>query len=584
MFKRKTSQWLLQAQNTKHPLLLRDMTPQDNNNIIASFLRKKIGSKELNGIVSPDDEIFTPEIFFRQNISKKLESIGVIDICDLIDATKLPGDILEYQLKKYLQEVKGFFDLIKRKFFTPQGGKRELKKFLSSSTSFDLKYLLNSLYWTEEHLESILDLIADDGEFYGYIDPITLRLYNFTFLDFTSAKNMKKKMDRLRRFITTSFLLNSEISISDICKLTRLSKEDCLDLLKEHRNEIQFIFSSNFEFLYPTINIIKQVLKDIVVYHTIPIDFWLMRLDVDRSDFISFLKRINHSLKGSLSQDDFEIEALSDWFKTGIDVEGLANTLNLESLELLNLIVELAQVLHFRIIAGETADPFLVKGVKDFDIFCQIDTSSYSNPTIYFECQNCRRVMCSNCRSTGSKHECPFCGNISAFIIDLPRHCKHCNVNYTHSFNLASTEKCYFCQKGPMKVGWSREGDFSIPKLKLDHKIAKVIEQSDKPNIPIKEIISITGYTDKETISLLEKNILNGNIKGRIDIRKLLLELSLDKKMFTCSVCELSRTESGKFTCINCGSSVCMNCFNEMSIVGMTFCSECGGKLQQINL
>jgi hypothetical protein len=582
MFKRKTSQWLLQARNTRHPLLLREMTPQDNNSIIAAFLRKKIGSKELNGVVSPDDEIFTPAIYFNQIISQKLESIGVIDICDLIDATNLPGDIIEHQMKTYLQDVKGFFDLIKRKFFTPQGAMRELKKFLSSSTSFDLKYLLNSLYWTEDHLESILDLIADDGEFYGYIDPITQRLYNFTLLEFTSNKNMQKKMERFRRFISTSFKLNSEVSISDICKLTRLSKEDCLDLLEKHRSEIQFIFSSNFKFLYPTTNIIKQVLKDIVVYHTIPIDFWLMRLDVDRVDFINFLKRINHSLKGSLTKDDFEIGALSEWFETGIDVEGLANTLNLDSLELLNLIVELAYVLHFRIIAGETADPFLVKGVRDFGIFCQVDTSSYSNPISYFECQNCRRVMCSNCRSTGSKHECPFCGNISAFIIDLPRHCTHCKVNYTHSFNLVSTEKCYFCQKGPMEVGWAKDTTISTPKPKLEHNLAKVLEQSDKSDIPIKEILSASGYTDKETIPLLEKNILNGNIQGRINIRKLMLELTLDKKMFSCSICELSSTESEKYTCTNCGSSVCMNCVSEMSAVGMIFCSECGGDLQQI--
>jgi len=580
MFKKKTRLWLSQAQNAKFPILLKEMTPQDETRIIAAFLRKKIGLKDLNGIVSPDDKSFTPTLYFSQIISNKLDSIGAVDVCDLIEATNLPGDIIEHRIRTHTQDVKGFFDVIKRKFYTRKGAMRELNYKLSSSASIDLKFLLNTLYWTEDHLESILDLIAQKGEFYGYIDPIKQRLYNFTLLDFSSPKKIQQNFKYFQRFITTSFNLDLEVSITDISKLTRLTKEECLGILEKNRDKINFIFSSNFDFLYPTITIFKNVLEDIIVYRNIPIKFWLTRLDVDRTDFIAFLSKINEHLKGTLTKNDFELKSFSDWFQTGIDVEGLALLLNIETLELLDSVVKLAKVLHLRIIAGETSNPFLVKGIKKFEIFCQVDTSSYDNPRKYFECQNCRRVMCLNCRSTGSKHECPFCGNISAFIIDLPRHCEHCQVNYTHSFNLTSTEKCYFCQKGPMKVGWIGE-QVSLPqKSSLDQKLANYLEQNSKSFISIREIISTLGKTDNEIISILEDNILNGNIQGHINIRKMVLELELVLKEYSCSVCEQSYSETEKYQCNSCEANVCLSCYNEMISVGMVFCSECGGDLQ----
>lgn len=580
MFKRKKAQWVLQGQKTSQPILLGEMTPQDDIHVIAAFLRQKIGSKELDGIISPDDEIFTPSIYFKQIISQKLESVGVIDICDLIDTTSLPGNIIENQILKSIQNIRGFFDVIKRKFYTAAGAKRELKQLLSSSTSFDLKYLLNSIYWTDDHFESILDLLANDGNFCGYIDPIKQRLYNFTSFDYTSSSNMKKKIKYLQRFIKTNFALESEVSFKDISKIIQIPEEDCLELLEKHRNEVNFIFSSNFEFLYPTIEIIKQVLKDIFVYHVIPIDFWIMRLNVDRTDFIIFLNKINQSLRGKLTAADFDFGTLSNWFNNGVDVEGLAIELNIDSIELLDLIVEIAKILDLRIISGEKADPFLVRGIEDFEIFCQVDTSSYTNPKTYFECQNCRRVICSNCRSTGSKHECPFCGNISAFIIDLPRYCSNCKVNYTHSFNLASAEKCHFCQKGPMKVGWFIDNKPTSIKSKMDPKLQDFLDQASEPKIPIQDIISLLGYSDNKTISILEDCILRGWIKGHINIRELSLELALSTISFTCGVCELPRSDPEKYQCRNCKTNVCNDCYNEMEAVGMVFCSECGGDLQ----
>ncbi|MFX0173673.1 MAG: hypothetical protein ACFE9L_17425 [Candidatus Hodarchaeota archaeon] len=579
MFKRKENQWLLKAQSTEFPLSLQDFRPSEYPKVIASFLRKKIGSKELDGFVSPDDQFYIPNRFVLQSISRQLKINGVVDICDLIDETNLPGEVLEHQVLQSVQHIDGFWDLIRRKFFTPQGSFAEIRKLLSGSPALDLKYLLNELYWSEEHLEAILDLMAQEGYFTGYIDPLKQRLYNFTNLDFSTPINWPKNMKHLSRYINTTFLLESEVALSNISNLTRLSEEKCLEVLDKNRSGISFVFSKDFQYLYPTMDILDQVLKDIFVYQSIPISFWQQRLDIDRSDLLNLLRILNPNLERKIRKDDFDAPSLRNWLDTGLNIEGIATGLNLSSHQVLDLIFKLGKTMGFKLIAGETADPFLVRGVEHFNIFCQVDTSSYIDPHLYFECQNCKRVICSNCRSTGSKHECPFCGNISAFIIDLPRYCPHCKVNYTHSSNLLSTEKCYFCKKGPLKSGWIEESIEASEQLDLDSELLKFLQKTHESEIPLKQVFSLLNKSDAEAVAYLEHNILHGIIQGKINIRKMTLHLSTKRLEFICNICENSFTETENYFCINCGEKVCTNCFSEMNSVGMTFCPGCGDSL-----
>ncbi|MFX0014521.1 MAG: hypothetical protein ACFFB2_05170 [Promethearchaeota archaeon] len=581
MFGRKRQQWFMKAQTATEPIDLREIAPKDILEDVASYLRMKIGSEELNGFVSFDDEKFIPTIYLQQLLSRELAEKGFIDICSIIDTTNLPGELLEAQIKVNVQDIDGFFDVIHRKFFSIQGARNEIKQTLGATTVLDLKFLLNKLFWTEEHLEGILDLLAQNNQFVGYIDPIKQRIYNFTPLIFSSPSDFQRNIKYLKRFINTSFQMESQVSLKHISKLTRQSEEKCLEFLEKNRDNINFIFSTNFDYLYPSMDIINQILKDIFVYRDIPIKFWLQRLDVDRGDLLKIIKILNQSLKGTLSSEEFIAPSLEEWFENGIDIENLATALNLDPLNLLNQIYKLAKLLGLSIIAGESSDPFLVKGVKQFEIFCQVDTSSYSNPHLYFECQNCRRIMCSNCRSAGSKHECPFCRNISAFIIDLPRHCLYCHVNYTHSYNLIDTEECYFCKRGPLKTGWIEFVPDSSEASKITPVLSKFLKQTVEPDIPLQKIISLLKGSDSETISLLESYILHGTIQGRISIQDMSLQLTTQEEKFTCGICELSFDESMRYSCSSCNTKVCMGCFKEMSSVGMIFCPECGENLEK---
>lgn len=579
MFKRRQNEWFSQAKRAEFPISLLEMKPLEDPQEIASFLRRKIGSRELTGVVTPDDETYIPMTFIQQLISRFLKTKGIIDIVDLIDETNLPGEILEQLIQQNIRDVDGFLDLINRKFYTPQGSMAEIRQVLGKIPSIDLKFLLNKLYWSEDHLEAILDLMAQKDLFIGFIDPLNQRLYNFTSLDFSKPQNQQKSMRFLNRFLETSFLLESEASISNISNLTRLIEEDCLDFLEKNRDEVNFIFSESFDHLYPVLKILDQVLRDIFVYRDIPIEFWQRRLDVDRTDFIKFLKTLNRSLNGTISRDDFQAPILMNWFKNGINVEGLATDLNLDTLQLLGKILDIAKIIGLKPIAGDTVNPFMVKAVEHYEIFCQVDTSSYIDPHLYFECQNCQRIICSNCRESGSKHSCPFCDNISAFIIDLPRHCPICKVNYTNSYNLIKAEECYFCKKGPLKVGWIEE-ERQFPKMtQLDSSFSEFLQKVTKTTteIPLRQISSFLKYSDAKTISFLEDKILRGIIQGTISIQKMTLNITQMGLEFTCTVCESSKAEEDKRICVNCESLICVECYEEMTAVEMVFCPECGG-------
>ncbi|MHA1332059.1 MAG: hypothetical protein ACTSR2_13395, partial [Candidatus Hodarchaeales archaeon] len=391
---------------------------------------------------------------------------------------------------------------------------------------------------------------------------------------------IEKNFRFFEHYLKTALDTEYEVSIDVLMKLTRLSSQECFKLIERSKSNISFIVSANEDYLYSTEYILLQVLKDIYVYHDIPLAFWLERLDVNPSDFLSFLGKLNQSLNGNITKEDYFSPSLLEWFNSGIDVEGLSHSLNLSLKNLLDILNDLAFILKLKLVAGDTSEPFLVKGIPHLEIFCQLDTSSHIDPKLYFECQNCRRIICSNCRTLESSHECPFCGNISAFIIDLPRSCTKCNITYTHSYNLISTEECYFCKKGPLKEGWleykPRNKDTQV-QLNLD--LLTFISQFHKDEIPLKLIFKKFDKKQSELITDLENLILHQKLEGWIDIRLTSLVISEDGTKKSCMLCDNTFHAREGATCLNCNKSICLDCYNELEAVGMQLCPECGGDL-----
>jgi len=581
MFRKKEDKWLEFAQKLTEPVSLKSFDSSEDLQKLALFIRKNISEKVLNGILTPDDDTYIPLSYINELIENNLTQKGNVDICDLIDATNLPGEILEIVMFQSLQKYDGFFDRIRRYFFTPNGATSFLQNIIEKIGSIDLKFLLNQTNWSEEHLEAVLDLMAHQGTFYGYIDPLNNRVYNLTNLDFSTSNQIEKNIKFLERFLNTAFVLEPEISLKTLSRLFRIDIEKCRKVLRENCKGIPFLFSSDQQHLYSVNHMISQILFDIHVYRNIPIEFWLQRFNIGYAEFNSFLKAFNKSLDGIIRNNVYFYPRLEIWFDRGIDVESIAHNLNLDTESVLNIIINLSRILGFRIIAGESSSPFLIRGVKKFEVFCQLDTSSYSDPNLYYECQNCRRIVCSDCRPLNSKHECPFCGNIAAFIIDLPRNCPDCRITFTHSFNLVSAEQCYFCKKGPLKNGWYVDEFSQLDSPPdLNFNLKDFIKGNKTEKISLQEIFGEIKDSESKIIKEIEDLIIHREIDGYIDIPSTSLILEEIGFKFNCSICNLTSHSSVGFQCILCRNNICTNCYEEIKAVGVTVCPDCGGSLQ----
>lgn len=584
MLRRKKSKWFETLSSAQTPIRFDKFSTQAERNDLITFLFKKIRFKELEGFISHDQQSFIPKSYIFRKILLLFNNTGIVDICEIIDLTGLAGEVIEPIIRETMQEYNGFFDQINRKFYSKTGAISTINQILKKTSTYDLRYLLNQIYWSENQLEAILDLMVRQDLFNGYIDPTRHRLYNFIHIDFSLESMKKESVKALSRFIQTSFHLSKEVALIDLSNLTRLEPKDLQKFLLRHKSNWSFVISSKHDFLYPTLEILLQILLDIFVYKNIPLEFWKNRLDLDFNDLYELLTILNDELKGILTRKELSEISLISWYNRGIDVEELASKLHLNVSDLLKQIRYIGNLLGLNFTAGNTLNPFLVYGNKDFEIFCQIDTSSHTNPPIYFECQNCRRVMCSNCRKIESTHECPFCGNISAFIVDLPRYCSDCKITYTHSYNLETAEECYFCKKGPLKSGWYPSSVSSVSFSSLEIMIESYINNSGISFLDLKQLINKSSQPFDEVIKTLEKLILHHRINGKINIKKMRVDLCTDIPTTNCEVCGVQRSDRKKYICSSCKSDVCITCYSGMEAVGMTVCPECGNKLELITI
>ncbi|MHA1940340.1 MAG: hypothetical protein ACW97P_01285 [Candidatus Hodarchaeales archaeon] len=580
MLKRKNKKWFEVISTAIVPLNLDSVPSVSDQRKLIRFIEKKIDAQQLNGYIAPEKGRYIPSIFIQSEIQKYLRVDGIIDICNLIDSTDLPGNVLEEIIYNSVQDIDGFFDLIKRRFFTKGGAISFLLNILGKSTSIKLKYLLNQILWEDEQLEAVLDLLASRGLYSGYIDPINQRVINFSNLSFSKDLINKKAVKTLAKFIQVSFQISSEASLVDISNLTRLNIKDCFELLKDYRSHWSYVKSFNGDSIFPIIEVLTKIVLDLYVYKEIPLDFWVNRLDIEKEELYNILLIINAELKGMLDLEEIEVPSIINWLNEGIDVEGLAEKLFLTPIQVLTCFKRIFKILNLRMIAGDTSNPFLVKGTEDFDIFCQIDTSSHTNPDIYFECQNCRRIMCSNCRNIDSTHECPFCGNISAFIIDLPRFCTTCETTFTFSYNLETTEECYFCKIGPLKPGWPQIWKETNPLSLLEQEVLNIFLNAEEFDLLLADLVERVSQPSDKVVRALENLIIHQKLKAQINIKDMKVKMDMTQSAVGCAICNTKTEEKLSRQCTSCNSRLCSNCYSEMEIVGMISCPECGEKLK----
>ena len=575
MFMRKKNRWILKAKSSSMPISMDSIDDQVSSHEIMDVLRESASIGELKGFISSEMESFIPLAYLHNQIKQDL-SKGHIDIVNIIDKVQLPGQIIFLEINKIIKDSNGFFDKINRKYFTVKGAISEVTDLFLNKTYIDLVEILNTLYWDEDTLERILDIMVEKNLFRGYINPKTNRLYNLTNLLIPDGndKYQSKEFSLIQNFIALNFEVYSELSLVTLKNLLQWDLKKTRNFLSDLREKriLSFVYSTQNDVIIPTLKLLNWILIDLIIYENIPIDFWVSRFMINKEDLIKFLAKFNIIVGGTIANDIFKDFNVLDWLSKGINFESLSKDFQVKFHEFITLINNLSKILSLRLVGGEKSDPFLVKAIDKYEIFCQVDTSVHKEPLIYYECQNCRRIICSNCRASSSKTSCPFCNNISDFIADLPRHCTTCNINYIHSFNLIDAEKCYFCDK-LLEHGWIK---LSKSEENTDLDFETKIKSIPDSEIPIRKIVSLNINKDKQAINILENLIVNNRIKGKIDVKSSLLKLEkVDTDSYICALDNESHTNTISFQCESCNTIICPDCYQNLKAVGLIMCPTC---------
>lgn len=575
MFVRKKNKWILKAKDSSLPITMDSIDNQTNSHEIMIVLRESASIGEIQGFISSEIESFIPLVYLH-NLIKRALSNGSIDIVEIIDKVQLPGQIIFLEINKIIKDSDGFFDKINRKFYTLKGAIDEINDLFLKKTYIDLVELLNTLYWDEKTLERILDIMVEKDLFRGYINPKTSRLYNLTNLSIPDGKDkyQSKGFFLIKNFIDLNFEIYSELSLTTLKKLLHWDLKKTKIFLSDLRDRriFSFVYSMQNDVIIPNLKLLEWTLLDLIIYENIPIDFWVSRFMINKEDLNNFLVKFAIIVGGIIENDVFKDFNVLDWLSKGISFESLSKDFQIQTHEFITLINKISKNLSLRLVGGDKSDPFLVKTIDKYEIFCQVDTSVHKEPLIYYECQNCRRIICSNCHTSSSKTSCPFCNNISDFIVDLPRHCSTCYINYIHSFNLIDAEKCYFCDK-LLEKGWIQLEKKEDP---IDIDFENLINLLPASKIPIRKIISLYNHEDREAISVLEKLILNGRIKGKIDIESSLLKLEREATdSYICTLDNKPHLDKEYYQCKNCKTIICPDCYRNLEAVGLIMCPTC---------
>ena len=149
MQRRKRSKWFKIISSAQSPVRFDEFSTQPEKDTLISFLSDKINIKELEGLISHDQQRFIPKKYIIKKILNLFNNNGIVDICEIIDLTGLAGESIEPIISETMQRNDGFFDLKNRKFYSKAGAISTINQILKKSITYDLRYLLNQLSWSE---------------------------------------------------------------------------------------------------------------------------------------------------------------------------------------------------------------------------------------------------------------------------------------------------------------------------------------------------------------------------------------------------------------------------------------------------
>lgn len=578
---------LERLQSSQEPLALATLVKEKKIDELKREIKQAISENKLDGFLSRSEDSYIPRHIVDANIRTQASN-GVVDKVSVIKSLDISSEMIDPIIEGIVEEKNGFWDINRRRWYSVPSAKQLLVGKLSDSDKVYAWEIMQEFGWSIDRLEKLLTLVAKEGQISGFIDRNLM-------INITSVISRDLILRSPRAIETFASFLQASISeniangmpVQTGLTLFKLSQSQ-FDGLIGHLNEegiLVTVFSETGHRLLSLTQVLERIIRYILVLEPFPIQLLSKRLSLSAEVLDDILQKLQVVVSaGEIDSDSKFVlseKTLKRRLREPIDIEAFSAVFGVSPAVSLRLVQTLANAHGLRLVNKDTE----VIGIADMEIFCQLDGTVYEqqafveDPQRYYECMNCRRIVCASCFDSRDSKSCPFCDNISQFILEFPRYCPSCGLTYLGVEGLESSEKCRLCDFSPLERGWIRP--ISRPESVNRENVNERLNSSTGNSIPLAALAAVAGLSEKLLEEEIIGMILDGVIHAKIDLRQgQLIRYEADEDV-QCIICQ--GKEDLTTRCGQCNAAVCQKCTKNLQRVNAFFCIDCSGDLELID-
>jgi hypothetical protein len=573
-------------QNSPELVRLASLVKEKKLDELKREIKQAISEKQLDGFLSRSENLFVPSQIIRKLIDEQI-STGVIDKVPLIKNLDLAAETFDLIIEAALEDQAGFWDVKRRRWFSWASAKQLLLDRLSDADKYYAWEIMQEFNWSIDDVEDILSFASKEGTLSGFIDRG--QMINITTeISRDLALRSPRAIETVSNFLQSFFIEKGDdgIPIQTLLQLFKLSHSQLNELISHLHQEgiIETVLSEDGQRLLSLERILERIVRYILVLEPFAIQLLSKKLFLSSE----VLEDILQKLEGVISAGELDgeqgftptEEALKQRLEEPVDMVAFSSVFGVSPAASLRLVQVLANAYGLRLVNKGTE----VAGIADLELFCQLDGTVYEQevfaeePRRYFECMNCTRVVCFECFDSRENKSCPFCDNISQFILEFPRYCPSCGLTYLGVEGLQSSEECRLCGFAPLERGWMRPIDY--PETENRKKVDDKLKSSTGKSIPLSALATVVGLSEEILEEEIIGMILGRVIHARIDLAQGLLIRSMEEEEEKCDICQGSDNMAAH--CTQCNAVICQNCAENLHKVNAYFCIECDGDLEPL--
>jgi len=550
-------------------------------------INQAISENQLDGLLSRSEDYYIPRGVIEKAIRTQTAT-GIVDKVPIIKSLDISGNMLDLIIEEVMGDIDGFWDTRRRKWFSSSSAKQILLNKISGLDKVYAWEIMSEFGWSVDRLEKILSLVAEEADIFGFIDRNHVIIISSNMSRDLILHN-PRSIEIFSSFLVSFLAEKGEegIPIKTVMQLFNLTHNQFNEVIDYLHTEgiFETLLSENGQRLLSQTRILERIVKYVLVLEPFPIETLAEKLSLSSEVLEDILQKLQAIVTAGYLQNDGmfipSAESLKLRLLEPVDVNAFASVFAVSPTVSLRMMQMMANAHGLRLVNKGTE----VVGINDLKIYCQLDGTVYEEeifadePRRYYECMNCRRVVCASCYESRDSKSCPFCDNISQFILEFPRYCSNCGLTYLGVEGLQSSEKCRLCEFSPLERGWMRPSTKQQTIVK--EKILEELKSRTSDSIPLPELTTVLRFSDEIIEKEIIEMILDGTIHFRISLDERRLIRYEAKEEEKCMICETSKDLT--LQCTHCNAKVCIKCSESLRLVNGYFCIECSGELQNTN-